>query len=153
MSMGGEQAIGAAAADERIRAVVAEGATNRVAGDKEWLSEQHGWRGAIQERIEWLTYALVDTLTNARPPIPLHDAVAATAPRPVLLIAAGDVASEGDASRYIASAAKGTVDVWIVSDSGHTAALDTHPDEWEQRVTSFLDDALDVDEVVAPSGR
>ena len=40
MSMGGEQAIGAAAADPRIGAVVAEGATNRVAGDKAWLSEQ-----------------------------------------------------------------------------------------------------------------
>lgn len=31
MSMGGEQAIGAAGADERVRAVVAEGATHRVA--------------------------------------------------------------------------------------------------------------------------
>jgi pimeloyl-ACP methyl ester carboxylesterase len=153
MSMGGEQAIGAAAADERIRAVIAEGATNRVAGDKEWLSEEHGWRGVIQERIEWLTYAIADMLTDASPPISLHDAVAATAPRPVLLIAAGDAASEGDAGRYIASAAPRTVDLWIVPDSGHTAALDTQPDEWEQRVTRFLDDALDVDEVVAPSGR
>jgi len=33
-------------------------------------------------------------LTEAEPPIALHDAVAVAAPRPVLLIAAGDVADE-----------------------------------------------------------
>jgi len=37
MSMGGEQVIGAIAEDERIRAVVAEGATNRVLEDHDWL--------------------------------------------------------------------------------------------------------------------
>ena len=45
LSMGGEQAVGAAASDPRIRAVVAEGATNRVAGDKAWLSDEHGVQG------------------------------------------------------------------------------------------------------------
>ena len=149
MSMGGEEAIGAAAADARIRAVVAEGATNRVSGDKAWLSDQYGWRGAIQERIEWLTYSTADLLTDADPPIALHDAVAAAAPRPVLLIAAGNVATEADAGRYIAGASPETVDVWIVPDTGHTGALDTHPDEWERRVTTFLDDALDANEIEA----
>src|SRR5206468_1520008 len=38
LSMGGEEAIGAAATDPRIRAVVAEGATGRVAADNDWLS-------------------------------------------------------------------------------------------------------------------
>ena len=37
LSMGGEEAIGAAAADDRISAVVAEGATGRVAADKACL--------------------------------------------------------------------------------------------------------------------
>jgi pimeloyl-ACP methyl ester carboxylesterase len=145
MSMGGEEAIGAAAADRRIRAVVAEGATNRVVADKSWLSEEYGWRGAIQEGIEWLTYSITDVLTDADPPIALHDAVAEAAPHPALLIAAGDVTSEGQAASYIASASPETVDVWVVPDSAHTGALDAHPDEWERRVTTFLDDALDVD--------
>jgi dienelactone hydrolase len=150
MSMGGEEAIGAAATDGRIHAVVAEGATNRVAGDKAWLSDRYGWRGVIQESIEWLTYSTADLLTDADTPISLHDAVAAAAPRPVLLIAAGAVASEGHAGRYIASASPSTVDMWIVPETGHTGGLDTHPDEWELRVTTFLDDALDVIEVAAP---
>ena len=103
MSMGGEQAIGAAAADPRIRAVVAEGATNRVAGDKAWLSEEFGWRGAVQERIDWLTYGIADVLTAADPPITLRDAVATASPRPVLLIAGGAVENEPLAGRYIQS--------------------------------------------------
>jgi dienelactone hydrolase len=146
LSMGGEEAIGAAASEPRIQAVVAEGATNRMTGDKAWLSDVHGWRGDVQEGIEWLTYGLTDLLTEADPPIALHDAVAAAAPRPFLLIAAGDVPTEGDAGRYIRSASPGTVELWVVPDTGHTAGLDTHPDEWEQRVLAFLDTALHLDE-------
>jgi fermentation-respiration switch protein FrsA (DUF1100 family) len=142
MSMGGEEAIGAAAADGRIQAVIAEGATNRVSGDKAWLSDEYGWRGMLQEGVEWLTYGLADLLTAADPPIALRDAVAAVAPRPVLLIAAGDVESEGLAGRHIAGASPDTVELWIVPGTGHTAGLDTHPDEWAQRVTTFLDRAL-----------
>jgi fermentation-respiration switch protein FrsA (DUF1100 family) len=142
MSMGGEESIGAAAADERIRAVVAEGATNRTRADEAWLSDVHGWPGTIQEGIEWLLYATVDVLTAADPPAALRDAAAAAAPRPMLLIAGGDMPDEGDAGRYIAGAAPDTVELWVVPDAGHTEALATHPEEWEERVTSFLGEAL-----------
>ena len=81
MSMGGEEAIGAAASDERIAAVIAEGATNRVAADKAWLSDEYGWRGTLQEGVEWLTYTTADLLTDADQPNTLRDAVRATAPR------------------------------------------------------------------------
>ena len=131
MSMGGEEAIGAAASDGRIRAVVAEGATNRMSADRAWLSDEYGWRGVIQEGVEWLLYNTADVLTSAEPPLSLRDAVSAVAPRPVLLIAAGGVAEEGHASRFIQAASPDTVDVWVVPDTGHTAALDTHPEEWE----------------------
>jgi fermentation-respiration switch protein FrsA (DUF1100 family) len=142
LSMGGEQAIGAAAADSRIRAVVAEGATNRVAGDKAWLSDGFGWRGAIQERIDWLTYGIADVLTAADPPITLREAVATAAPRPVLLIAGAAVENEPLAGRYIQSGSRDTVQLWIAPDTEHTAALDTHPAAWERRVTDFLTVAL-----------
>jgi hypothetical protein len=144
MSTGGEEALGAAAADPRIRAVVAEGATARVTGDKAWLSDEHGWRGAVQERIDWLLYAAADLLTDAGAPITLHDAVAAMAPRPVLLIAAGEVATEGSAGRYIQEASPGTVELWVVGGAGHTGGLETDPDGWRARVMSFLDRALGV---------
>jgi pimeloyl-ACP methyl ester carboxylesterase len=142
LSMGGEEAIGAAAGDARIRAVVAEGATNRVAADKAWLSNEFGWRGTVQRKLEWAVYAAADLLTAADPPGSLRDAVVAAAPRPVLLIAAGGVPDEPRADRWIRSASPATVDLWVVRDAGHTDGLRTHPLEWEARVTAFLDRAL-----------
>jgi len=143
LSMGGEEAIGAAATMNTIKAVVAEGATNRVAGDKAWMSDEFGWRGTLTEGLEALTYGFADLLTDATPPIALHDAVRLTAPRPVLLIAAGDVPDEARAGRYIQGASPGTVDLWVASGTTHTHALGTHPAEWESRVVAFLDQALE----------
>jgi hypothetical protein len=112
-----------------------------VSADKAWLSDEYGWRGAIQEGIDWLTYTTADLLTDADPPLALRDAIAQTAPRPVLLIAAGTVTNEGDAGRYFAGAAPDTVELWVVPDAEHTGGLDTSPDEWERRVVGFLTDA------------
>ena len=142
LSMGGEEAIGAMAADDRIVAGVAEGATVRVAGDRAWLSDEYGWRGALQERLEGVTTWLADQLTPADPPITLREAVAEAAPRPVLLITGGDVEDEALAAEFIRSGAPDSVSVWTVPDAGHTDGLATDPDEWERQVTGFLDDAL-----------
>jgi hypothetical protein len=141
MSMGGEQAIGASAAVDAIRAVVAEGATGRVAGDQAWLSDDFGVSGAISEAAAAVTYGFADLLTSVGPPSTLHDAVRA-AQRPTLLIAAGAVEDEPRAGRYIRSASPATVELWVVPGAGHTAGLRTDPDGWEARVIGFLDEAL-----------
>lgn len=138
MSMGGEEAIGAAAADPRLAAVVAEGVTGRTAADKAWLSEEYGLAGQLQEQLDRLTYALVGLLAGAPAPTSLREAVAA-APTPTLLIAAGEVPDEGHVARRLAAAAADSVQVWVVPGAGHTAALATQPDEWEERVIGFLD--------------
>lgn len=142
VSMGGEQAVGAAGTDARIRAVVGEGVTGRTAADKGWLP-QH-WRGGIQRGIDAVLYGTADLLTEASPPIRLRDAVADAAPRPVLLIAGGAAMgnAEVDADTWIRAASPDTVQVWVVPGAGHTAALRTHPQEWEARVIGFLDAAL-----------
>ena len=142
LSMGGEEAIGAAAADTRIGAVVAEGATNRSTADRAWLSDQYGWRGTLQEGIEWLTYGVTDLFTPADQPISLRDAAAAAAPRPILLIAGGALPDEEYADRYIRSGSPGSVQLWVVPEAGHTAGLQVAPAEWEQRVIAFFDSAL-----------
>ena len=141
-SMGGEEAIGAMAADARIRAVVAEGATGRVAGDLGWLSEHYGIRGVVQEAVSRLMYTLTDVLTAAAPPTTLRSAAAAAAPRPVLLVAAGKVEEETYAATAIREAAPSNVDIWVVPGSAHAAGLQAQPAEWERRVTGFLDAAL-----------
>ncbi len=142
LSMGGEEAVGAAGRDSRIRAVVGEGVTNRTYADKGWLAENYGLRGWLQQRVDWVLYTATDLLTAADPPVALRDAVARAAPRPVLLIAAGDVADEAAAARWIQSASPTTVAVWVVPGAGHTGGLHVQPEEWEARVTSFLDQAL-----------
>jgi predicted acyl esterase len=141
-SMGGEEAIGALAADRRLRAVVAEGATNRVAGDLSWLSDAYGVRGWFQERVNRVTTALTDLLTEAPRPVTLRTAVAAAAPRPVLLIAAGEVQDEIRAAEAMREASPGSIGVWVVDGAGHTGGLTAEPAEWERRVVGFFDAAL-----------
>ena len=153
LSMGGEEAIGAAGADPRIRAVVAEGATNRVAADRAFLSA-YGVRGNIQRGIDWLTYAVAGLLTPAPEPPPLHTAVAAAqadgTPTPILLITAGTIDTERLAADRLERAAPDAVEVWTVPGAGHTGGLQTEPREWQRRVLGFLDRSLVADAVSRP---
>ena len=142
LSMGGEEVIGAAASDPRIRAVVAEGATARTPQDKAWMPRVFGVAGSIQQRIDTVTYAVVDALTSASPPISLRGAAAGAAPRPMLLIAGEAVEEEPHAAREIQSGSPATVSVWVVEGAPHVAGLATQPQQWQERVTTFLDGAL-----------
>jgi dienelactone hydrolase len=142
-SMGAEEAIGAAASDARIRAVVAEGATARQASDKVWLSEVYGWRGWLQERLEAAQYGITDFLSDASPPTPLRTAVTESPGTGFLLITAGDVEDEWHAASHIRSAANDRVVVWNVAGAGHTNGYATQPDEWTRRVVDFLHQSLD----------
>ena len=142
LSMGGEEAIGAAAADPRIRAVVAEGASQRMPADKAWLSEVYGAQGTVQEQLDRITYGVTDLLTPADPPTALLRAAELAAPTPILLIAAGEVPDEGHAAAWIQAGSPETVTVWVVPGAGHIGGLRTGPEQWSDRVTGFLDDAL-----------
>jgi fermentation-respiration switch protein FrsA (DUF1100 family) len=142
MSMGGEEAIGASATNDLIRAVVAEGATARTAADEEWLSDAFGARGLLQEQLERLQDWVTDALTGASVPTSNRAAVEASDDARYLLITAGDVADEARSAASIAAAAPDRVQIWSVPDAGHTEGLATHPAEWERRVVAFLDEAL-----------
>jgi len=96
----------------------------------------------ITEGIDAITYGLTDALTAARPPITLRNAVKMAAPRPVLLIAAGGVADETRAGRYMQRGSPGNVELWTVPNASHTGGLAASPREWETRVSTFLDRAL-----------
>jgi pimeloyl-ACP methyl ester carboxylesterase len=142
MSMGGEEAIGAAAADGRIAAVVAEGATARIAADKAWLSDVYGWRGWIQVQLERLQYGFTEVLTEAPMPGTLASGAFHASPRPILLITAGEAPDEAKAAEHIRLNAAGNVVVWTVPEAHHIQGLVTRPAEWETKVIRFLDEAL-----------
>jgi pimeloyl-ACP methyl ester carboxylesterase len=139
LSMGGEEAIGAAASDRRIAAVVAEGATTRVPADKAWLP--YDAVGLVKRGEAWVTYSVAGLLTDAERPMPLHDAVRAVAPRPVLLVE-GAQEDEIATGRALRAASPANVELWPLPDTAHTKGLRTHPGEWERRVVGFLDAAL-----------
>lgn len=141
-SMGGEEAIGAIAADPRIRAVVAEGATVRTDADQAWFADVYGVRGRVQLLLEWVEFSLTDLLTDASRPLSLRDAAEAAAPRPILLVVGGAVADEGHAAAYIRAGAPDAVTVWEVEGAGHTEGYRSDPAGWEATVIGFLDDAL-----------
>jgi pimeloyl-ACP methyl ester carboxylesterase len=135
LSMGGEEALGAARAG--LRAVVAEGVTGRSVADLGWLA-RYGWRGQVQLVLERAKTAVADVLSAAHPPTPLRQAVAETPSRPVLLIIAGDVPDETVAARAL-STGLDNVTVWTVADADHTGGLRTDPDRWTREVVGFLD--------------
>ena len=138
LSMGGEEAIGAAGADPRIRAVVAEGAMKRTAADMDWLVDAYGWRGSVTLAVQRLQTSVADLLSPASPPPPLRDAAAAAVPRPFLLITAGERPDERLAAEAISAAAPDSVEIWEVPGASHTAGLRTDPDGWTERVVDFL---------------
>lgn len=141
LSMGGEQAITAAASDRRIKAVVAEGATNRVLGDDDEFLPTHPGRW-VNIAADWIKYGIADWISGAQPPMALTSAVVAVAPRPILLISAGLVADEVRAANNFRAVSPGSVEVWNVAGASHTSGLATVPTEWEARVIGFLDQAI-----------
>lgn len=146
MSMGGEQAIGAAGEDDRVAAVVAEGATNRVADDKDYLAA-YGARGEAQQRIDAVTYWFTALLSDAPEPAPLRESISIATTRPdptaFLLITASQEPDEALASDHMQGPADDLVTTWSVPGAGHTRGLREAPADWEDRVVTFLDDALE----------
>ena len=141
LSMGGEEAIGAAAADPAIRAVVAEGATHRTAADKTGYLPG-GVTGAIQRVLDELTYGTAALLSPAPQPDTLHTAIARAPATRFLLIAAGRGVDEPQAVAYLRTAAPDRVQTWTVPGASHVHGLATAPAQWTTRVIGFLDRAL-----------
>jgi dienelactone hydrolase len=139
-SMGGEQALAAMGADPRIRAVVAEGATGMQLADHGWRF--HGVTGILDRGIEWVQYTAAGLLSGAPRPMSIPDAIRAAAPRPVLIIAGGAVATEPAAARWFQAASPATMRVWVIPHAGHTQGLATAPRAWQTYVISFLNAAL-----------
>jgi uncharacterized protein len=60
----------------------------------------------------------------------------------MLLIAGGAAPDEEQAADFIRAGSPDSVTVWVVPGSGHVAGLRTDPEQWRDRVTGFLDEAL-----------
>jgi uncharacterized protein len=141
LSMGGEELLGAAGSDERLRAVVGEGVTGRSAADRDLLGHR-GLVGAIDRLTAAITFGAADLMTRATRPTPLGTAVAAMGDTRVLLVTGDDPQEATVAHTLRERAAPGVVTIWELPETPHTGALARHADEWETRVIGFFDDAL-----------
>jgi pimeloyl-ACP methyl ester carboxylesterase len=136
LSAGAAIALRAAAETDEVAAVVAEGCGWPTLED--WRIEAEPF-DVIWVPGTWVMYKSVEVVTGVRNPMPIRQAVSRIAPRPILLIAAGEdrVTNQG----YFDAAGEGKV-LWDRDEPGHIDALFTHPGEYERRVVGFLDLAL-----------
>src|SRR5690606_10390947 len=74
-------------------------------------------------------------------PPPLRDTVQRIGPRRVLLIAAS-VNEETELGALYMRLGGPSFEMWTIPESRHVGAYDLHPQEYEQRVIAFFDEAL-----------
>jgi fermentation-respiration switch protein FrsA (DUF1100 family) len=137
-SIGGEMLLRAAARSRTVRAVVSEGAGERV-GE----TDVSGLARLLVDPSQAVMSAATTVFSNHMPPPPIVEHIGYIAPRPVLLIYA-DPGIGGESTRqpmYYA-AAGAPKSIWRVPGSDHTGGIDAAPLEYERRVVDFFDDAL-----------
>jgi hypothetical protein len=139
LSLGGELMLQTAGETDALKAVVSEGAGIRSIreqmlkpGAAKWLSAPY-----------WATStAAIALFSNQTPPPNLKDLVARISPRPLFLIYSGHPLGGEELNANFYAAAGEPKALWKIADAGHTGGLDTHPEEYEQRVIAFFDSAL-----------
>lgn len=137
LSMGGEEALTAAAGDQRVRVVVGEGVGLRTAADA--TAAGTSAHGRLERAVTALGMGIADALSSAHPPIPLREAVQQVAPRPMLLIAG---AGEAEQVRWYEQAAPDAVTVISLPTTPHVGAFADDAEWWRTTVCGELDVAL-----------
>jgi pimeloyl-ACP methyl ester carboxylesterase len=138
LSMGGEEAINAAARDERIEAVVADGAGTSTYPDSVATGAH-----VVERLVNWTQYTMVDVLSDASQPIGVAASMPLIAPRPVLLIT-GEETVEKMMGPLYARAGGPTTTLWELPGTPHTAGLREHHSAYLDRVTRFFGATLSV---------
>ena len=141
-SMGASVALLLAAADARVRAVVADSPYARFNKAVESRMDMAFGRAApyVTPHTRLLGEKLLGVASDTIAPV---QAVRDIAPRPVLLIQGqADRLVTPDNAREIQAAAPDTVDLWEVPDAHHVRSIRIAPDEYARRVLAFLDTAL-----------
>jgi MYXO-CTERM domain-containing protein len=139
LSVGGELLLEAAATDERLRAVVSEGAGAR--SYREFGERTDG------DPFEWVVYGVLTGATRVfgNEPVPpnLADLAGDIAPRASFFVYGEDgQPQEIDLNPIYHDAAGEPTELWEVPDAGHIDGLDAQPEEYERRVIGFLDREL-----------
>jgi uncharacterized protein len=141
LSVGGELMLEAAADTGALKAVVSEGAGARMYSE-ELGKELSGLDRALLVAPTAIKNASLAVFSNQAPPPHLQDLVGKIAPRPLMLIAAPNSPNGEELNRRHFEAAREPKALWEIPESRHMGGLDARPQEYEQRVVSFFDEAL-----------
>ena len=140
LSVGGELMLEAASEDDRLAAIVSEGA-----GTRTFAEELHdfspntvirGFHTLVAKHIG------VSLFSNESPPPSLVDVVHEVAPRPALLIWAPNGGNRETMTPVYERLIGPSASLWAMDDVKHIQGLQTHPEEYERRVVGFFDEAL-----------
>jgi uncharacterized protein len=135
LSMGGEEALRAAADGIPLAAVIADGAGASTTGDQQLASP-----GAVPTSVSWLAMRGVEMFSGDSEPVPLHSVVGHIT-APVLLIAS-NARDERTIDQALRRSIGPNATLWYVPDAGHTKTLLMHPAAYKGWVTTFLADAV-----------
>jgi len=136
VSLGGEVLLEATARDPRLRAVVSDGAMRPQDG-RDHLDVAPPERAGM-----WIANQAIRSVSGMHP-APSLTPIMPRIQQPTMLIAGGRAQGEVPTNRDYRAAGGANVALWELADTGHTGGMRTHPQEYEARVTSFLDRALD----------
>ena len=144
LSMGGEEALRAAAEQTSLHAIVADGAGVGTLGDDRLVS--HGLLSPLYFSVSWLAHREIELLSTYDEPTPLRMIVGRIEAQALL------IASSRKDERAIDEAFRERIGanatLWYVADAGHTRALDKHRNTYATRVTAFFSQALLRNDVV-----
>jgi uncharacterized protein len=134
LSMGGEEALRAAADDHAIAAIVADGAGASTTGDMRATGAS-----GLERVVNWLGMRATEALSSDTEPASLTGRVEQVA-APVLLIAS-NATGELEINREFARRLGGRTRLWHV-DAEHTEGLARHQRAYRARVRAFLAESL-----------
>ncbi|NJL92276.1 MAG: alpha/beta fold hydrolase [Anaerolineae bacterium] len=138
-SIGGQIALRAAAQDERIQAVVADGASATNSRD---IYAQ----GGLDNLVIYPNMFIIDlfsTVWNDTPiPVSTRSSAAAISPRPLLLISGTQDGYERRSQRVYFAEAGQPKTLWEIPEAGHGSTWNARPDEYQQRLVAFYTTAL-----------
>jgi fermentation-respiration switch protein FrsA (DUF1100 family) len=139
LSVGGEMLLQSAAESNALKAVVSEGAGTRSIREHVHMSGVARWILLPQWSV---ITAATAVFSNHAPPPGLNELVGRISPRPIFLIYTphGQGAETENPTFYAAAGEPKTL--WEIPEAGHTGGLEARPQEYERRVTAFLDNAL-----------
>jgi fermentation-respiration switch protein FrsA (DUF1100 family) len=137
-SVGGEVMLEAAASNTGLHAVVSEGAGVRSVHEH----LLRGARGSFSLPAAAVQTAAVAVLSGTMPPPSLADLVPRIAPRPLLLVYAGNGGGGEELNPDYYRAASAPKTIWKIAEAGHVGGFQARPREYEQRVIGFFDRSL-----------